>query len=345
MEWSPIIVVEQRKEQVIRIAKALIGDFDDVIFEPYGHAGIPFEVLRSNGELIVEAQYSEGAFGHIEQHIQVLSGIGVAVPQILQKGTFEGFSYLVLRKIPGKDLGYVLGDISRLEMFQLAEQVVAIKRKVNQFPEGSGFGWTPLDVPSPFSSWTAVIQRDSPECAAEVQRAVALSKSYFDSIRPVCFLNDLTGKNVIVLDRVFQGIVDLDQFSFGDPLFWSSLADVTARLDVGEDASFYGDKLPRLWDMMDEVSHACDLYNAIQALYGIGGSLTGAAALPGQAGGWNPSVQPIGAFGSNFKIGLYSAAPGWADANQVTFAAVPEPGTMAALGLGALAMLRRRKKA
>jgi hypothetical protein len=82
----------------------------------------------------------------------------------------------------------------------------------------------------------------------------------------------------------------------------------------------------------------------MQALYGVGGSLTGAVALPGQAGGWNPSVQPIGAFGSNFKIGLYSAAPGGADANQVTFGAVPEPGTMAALGLGVLAMARRKRK-
>jgi len=88
---------------------------------------------------------------------------------------------------------------------------------------------------------------------------------------------------------------------------------------------------------------------AMQSLYGVGGSLTGSAALPGQAGGWNGGVAPIGAFGNNFKIGLYSAQPGWADANAVTFGAVPEavpePGTMAVLGLGALAMLRRRQKA
>lgn len=82
----------------------------------------------------------------------------------------------------------------------------------------------------------------------------------------------------------------------------------------------------------------------MQALYGVGGSLTGSATLPGSSGGWNPSVQPIGAFGSNFKIGLYSAQPGFADANQVTFGAVPEPGTMAAMGLGTLAMLRKRRK-
>jgi hypothetical protein len=37
---------------------------------------------------------------------------------------------------------------------------------------------------------------------------------------------------------------------------------------------------------------------AMQALYGAGGSLTLAKALPGQAGGWNPSVMPIGAISS-----------------------------------------------
>jgi len=258
-------VVEQRRQQVIRLAAALLGDIDEVVFQPYGHAGITFEVRSPPGEFIFKTHDSKGAFDHTEHHIQVLSGLGIAVPQVLKRGTLEGFSYLVLRKIPGKDVGYVLGGMSRPEMTQLAEEVVAIERKVNQLPEGSGFGWTPLNVPGPFPNWTAVIECDSLECSAEVRRAVALSKPYFDSVRPVCFLDDLTVKNVIVLDGVFQGIVDLDQFCFGDPLYWLSLAEVTARLDVGEGASFYGDELRRLWRMTDEMSLACDLYNVIQA--------------------------------------------------------------------------------
>jgi len=258
-------VVEQRKEHVIRIAEALLGDVEEAIFQPYGHAGITFEVRTTLGEFIVKTQDSKGAFDNTEHHIQVLSGLGIAVPQVLQKGTFAGFSYLVLRKIPGKDAGYVLGDMSRIEMTQLAEQVVTIERKVNQLPEGSGFGWTPLEVPGPFPTWTAVIERDSSECSAEVRQAVALSKPYFDSIRPVCFLDDLTVKNVIVLDGVFRGIVDLDQFCFGDPLYWLSLVEVTTRLDVGVWASFYGEELRRLWGMTEEMSCACDLYNVIQA--------------------------------------------------------------------------------
>ncbi len=258
-------MVEQRRQEVIRLAAALLGDIDEVIFQPYGHAGITFEVRSPPGEFIFKTHDSKGAFDHTEHHIQVLSGLGIAVPQVLKKGTLEGFSYLVLRKIPGKDIGYVLGDMSRLEMTKLAEQVVAIERKVNQLPQGSGFGWTPLNVPGPFPSWTGVIERESLECSAEVRRVVALLKPYFGSVRPVCFLDDLTVKNVIVLDGVFQGIVDLDQFCFGDPLYWLSLAEVTARLDVGEGASFYGDELRRLWGMADEMSLACDLYNVIQA--------------------------------------------------------------------------------
>jgi hypothetical protein len=81
---------------------------------------------------------------------------------------------------------------------------------------------------------------------------------------------------------------------------------------------------------------------AMQALYGVGGSLTGSAALPGQAGGWNGGVQPIGAFGSNFRVGLYSAQPDWADANQVVFG-IPTPGAAAVLGLGGLMASRRRR--
>jgi hypothetical protein len=81
---------------------------------------------------------------------------------------------------------------------------------------------------------------------------------------------------------------------------------------------------------------------AMQALYGVGGSLTGSVALPGQGSGWNPSVQPIGAFGSNFRVGLFSAQPGFADANQVVIA-VPEPGALGVLIPAVLLVARRRR--
>ena len=90
---------------------------------------------------------------------------------------------------------------------------------------------------------------------------------YFDSVEATCFLDDLTVKNVIVQDGEFQGIVDLDEVCYGDPLYWLSLAEVTPILDVGSHGTFYGEELRRLWEMNERSSAACDLYNVIQAWF------------------------------------------------------------------------------
>jgi aminoglycoside phosphotransferase (APT) family kinase protein len=92
-------------------------------------------------------------------------------------------------------------------------------------------------------------------------------KPYLDAVEPMCFLDDLTVKNVIIQNGEFQGIVDLDLVCYGDPLYWLSLAEVTVVLDVGTQGSFYGDELRRLWGMTAETSTACDLYNVIQSWF------------------------------------------------------------------------------
>jgi len=40
------------------------------------------------------------------------------------------------------------------------------------------------------------------------------------AVPAICFLDDLTTKNVIVQDGVLQGVVDFDHVCYGDPLFW-----------------------------------------------------------------------------------------------------------------------------
>ena len=270
-------MVDRREIEVRRLAEQLLGPVDEVIHQPYGHAGITFEVRSSFGETILKTRDDLTAFGHTEHHIEVLGGLGIPTPEVIDKGVFGGFSYLLLRKIPGKDLGHVLGDMTRRQMTRLAERVVEIERRVTTLAPGTGFGWTPMAIPGPFASWTAVITRDSASSPAEVRREVQRWKPTFDAVEPTCFLDDLTVKNVIVLDGELQGIVDLDEVCYGDPLYWLSLAEVTAVLDVGLEASFYGDELRRLWGMTEEAAAVCNLYNAMQAWTFIDRGLGGEA--------------------------------------------------------------------
>lgn len=244
-----------------------LGRVIEVVHQPYGHAGLTFEVRTAGGAYIVKTRHEPGAFDFSQWHFTVLRGLGISTPIIVSQGKTADFEYLVLEKIPGRDLGYELGQMSKTQMTKLAEQIVVIQRKVGSLPHGNGYGWTPMPIAGPFPSWNAVIERDLKSSPGEVQAVADEWSSDFDGIQPTCFLDDLTVKNVIVQEGALQGIVDLDSVCYGDPLYWLSLAEVTVVLDVGLPATFYGEELRRLWGMSDKSAARCNLYNVIQAWF------------------------------------------------------------------------------
>jgi aminoglycoside phosphotransferase (APT) family kinase protein len=48
-------------------------------------------------------------------------------------------------------------------------------------------------------------------------------ETYFSSVQPTYFLDDLTSKNVIVQDGELRGLVDFDVVCYDDPLYWLAL--------------------------------------------------------------------------------------------------------------------------
>lgn len=263
-------MLEKRHKDAWQLAESLFEQVLNVTHQPYGHASLTFEINSSSGDYILKTKSEKDAFRYTQHHIEVLSGINVSVPKIVVHGQFSDFDYLILSKIHGQDLGYVLGEMTQFQMTKLAQEIVRIEQTISGLPEGEGFGWTPIMVPGPFATWNDVIERDSRTSPNYVRDEILKWQSYFETVRPTCFLDDLTVKNVIVKDGVFQGIVDLDNVCYGDPLYWLSLAEVTSILDVGQRASFYGEELRRLWKMTDESAAVCDLYNVIQAWFFLG---------------------------------------------------------------------------
>ena len=260
-------MLEKRTLDVWHLAESLIGPVLAVTHQVYGHAGLTFEIKASSGNYILKTKSESNAFDHTQHHIEVLNGMGVKVPTVIDRGQFSDFDYLLLSKIHGQDLGYVLGEMTQFQMTKLAEEIVRIEQKISGLPEGEGFGWTPMKVPGPFATWNDVIVRDSRTSPDYVRDEVLKWQGYFETVRPTCFLDDLTVKNVIVLEGIFQGIVDLDNVCYGDPLYWLSLAEVTSMMDIGVHASHYGDELRRMWQLSNEAAAICDLYNVIQAWF------------------------------------------------------------------------------
>lgn len=64
---------------------------------------------------------------------------------------------------------------------------------------------------------------------------------------PTCFLDDITGKNVIIDNGELKGLIDLDHVCYGDPLYWLALTLVGLVCDIGAAGDFYSAELIRLW--------------------------------------------------------------------------------------------------
>ncbi len=85
------------------------------------------------------------------------------------------------------------------------------------------------------------------------------------AVEPVCFLDDLTIKNVIIYRGALQGVVDFDVVCYGDPMYWLALTQVAMLSDVGEPGRFYVDELIRLWGPSDVERANLALYSAVHA--------------------------------------------------------------------------------
>ena len=180
--------------------------------------------------------------------LPAMSRLGIAVPQILQSGEYEGHFFALITYIEGKDLGDIYPALTSEEKRGLAESVAAIQKKVSSLSREDFYGYT---VGPRFQSWKDVVKelldraksRISLNCVFSsdyidaVSNKMALFDAYFAKIQPVAFLDDVTTKNVLIHDGRLSGIVDIDEISYGDPLFAIGLTHM-ALLYSGHDTEY-----------------------------------------------------------------------------------------------------------
>jgi aminoglycoside phosphotransferase (APT) family kinase protein len=189
-----------------------------------------------------------------------------------------GVAYVILGKIPGTDLRYELSSMTKPQMTALAEQLAIFQRQVMTLAEGQGFGWVQVGQTGPFTSWADIIKRDLEKGKLTLehlgennlyQRITGLAQTlanYLAKVRPVCFLDDITTKNVIVQKGQLQGLVDFDVMCYGDPLFWLSLTQTAVVADVGEVGQFYVDELIRFWKASSDEQGVIWFYSLLHAM-------------------------------------------------------------------------------
>ncbi|GAB6926152.1 hypothetical protein JCM10914A_01350 [Paenibacillus sp. JCM 10914] len=55
----------------------------------------------------------------------------------------------------------------------------------------------------------------------------------FRQVQPICFLDDITIKNVMIHAGELQGIIDLDWVCYGDPFYMLALTQTAIVSDIG----------------------------------------------------------------------------------------------------------------
>ena len=183
-----------------------------------------------------------------------LRPLGVPLPELLAADTEAPFPWMLLERLPGRDLGEVVGTLPEASLGQIAEQVIAAQRIAAATPSAGRYGFSATPEGAPFASWSDVVAADIERSRTRIAAAglfdlavveplelkLAAFREELDTIAATPFLHDTTTKNVIVTDDGrFSGIVDVDDLCYGDPRFVPALTHVALR-DIPVD---YADRL------------------------------------------------------------------------------------------------------
>ncbi len=247
----------------------------------FGHNSVTYDVTLPNRNIIVRTNKNSNVFAQTAHNLTILAQLGLPVPHVLATDLTQkkyASAYMILEKIPGRDLRYELEGMTHTQTTKVAEQIVFFQHTVATLPIGKSFGYVPIGEQGPCSSWLELIQFELNRCIYDTHEhalhewRVRLThildnfRPYLAQVQPICFLDDVTTKNVIILDGELQGLVDFDCVCYGDPLWMIGLTQTAIVSDIGTQALFYIEELCRIWSLTDEQRKIVNLYAAIHAL-------------------------------------------------------------------------------
>ncbi len=163
---------------------------------------------------------------------------GVPLPAILAEDVQSSFPWLVLERLPGTDLGALIGSFTDTQLDQIAARVAVAQSITAETGSAGRYGYAAKPNEAQHSTWSQVLDAHHGRSRRRIASAglfdVALAdivhgelsamRDEIDAIPPTPFLHDTTIKNVIVTaEGGVSGIVDVDDLCFGDPRYAAAL--------------------------------------------------------------------------------------------------------------------------
>lgn len=165
---------------------------------------------------------------------RLLRPLGVPLPEVIAEGLDEPFPWVVLERLPGTDLGRVIGALSDGQLRVVAAGVAAAQAAAARVGSAGRYGYAAAPQTAPHAAWSCVLDANLDRSRARIRAAglfgtgpvdevaalVARRRDELDAMPATAFLHDTTTRNVIVApDGRTCGIVDVDDLCFGDPRY------------------------------------------------------------------------------------------------------------------------------
>lgn len=194
-------------------------------------------------------------------------------------GQYSHFPALLMKRLPGADIGKVYPSLTAEQKKKIACQMVDIHAKLSSLPDGPKYGYTPNP---PHETWVDFLAKDLNVASDRINKAQIFDKnvsdiafSFLDSlkegllkIRPRPFMPDTTVKNVIIHEGALMGIVDVDDICYGDPLFTLSLTYAGSEID-GHDTD-YADAWVGFLGLDNHAQRRLEFYRLLHTIWFMG---------------------------------------------------------------------------
>lgn len=279
-EMIAVIIALHFKESPRFIKRIAIGISNEV-----------YEVGLKNREVIARLCPHNRFLMGSHDHIPEFKALGIQVPDILAEDYSKSvvpLSYQIQSKIAGNDIGQVIETLSDEQLIKIAKTIATIFKKVETIPSSDKFGviwgggdneisdtWTErmhiwVEESIEKGKSTAVMDREMETLSRNLYESY---KSYFSSIKPTTYYGDICSKNVMIHNGVFNGLVDLDGLTQGDPL------EAVGRIKLSWHGTHHGEvyanalmdalglslkqrKLVTMYALLNQISWTCE--NGIQ---------------------------------------------------------------------------------
>lgn len=262
------------------VRAALRIDLRSVVRQPLTHSSnaVFRVVLADERSVALRISPQANTFNYTAHNLEVLRGLGLPVQTVLATGrTPTGGSFIILNWIPGRDLLYELSNMRPEQMMHVAQSVADYQRRVGTLPQSKRFGWAPIGRDAQSAAWDDIFGPPAispmPPAASKLdnlrerlRRLRALLQNYFQTVMPICFLDDLTLKNVLVADGTLRGIIDLDYVCYGDPLMSVGATLAYIERHLGPAGRTYGEALVHCWSPTAQAHRALRFYAALWAV-------------------------------------------------------------------------------